>query len=215
LIVVDSSGWIEFFADGPHGQEFAARLRQPGNVLTPTVAIYEVYKWIKRERSEDEAMQAVATMNRTNVVDLTEDRHSCMSALGRTKPCSPARHVSMPHATVSSSGQRLQRCHPERRVEGPGRAGALNTCLAPPPTQVPRLDARDDTLLRVPKFAEHALKAATEYRTAFRPGSGRQITERVLSPASRASIGFRLAMPGLKTEPTFLRRLQRRAARRA
>lgn len=73
MIVVDSSGWIEFFADGPHGQEFAARLRQPGNVLTPTVAIYEVYKWIKRERSEDEAMQAVATMNRTNVVDLTED----------------------------------------------------------------------------------------------------------------------------------------------
>jgi predicted nucleic acid-binding protein len=72
LIVVDSSGWIEFFADGPHAEEFAARLRQPANVLTPTVAIYEVYKWIKRERSEDEALDAVATMKKTRVLDLTE-----------------------------------------------------------------------------------------------------------------------------------------------
>jgi len=49
LIVLDSSDWIEFFADGPHAAEFAARLRNLGNVITPTVAMYEVYKWIKRE----------------------------------------------------------------------------------------------------------------------------------------------------------------------
>lgn len=73
MIVIDSSGWIEFFADGPHAEEFATRLRQPANVVTPTVAIYEVYKWIKRERSEDEAMNAVATMKKTRVVDLTEE----------------------------------------------------------------------------------------------------------------------------------------------
>jgi toxin FitB len=73
LIVVDSSGWIEFFADGPYASEFAARLRQPANVITPTVAIYEVYKWIKRERSEDEALAAVATMKKTTVADLTEE----------------------------------------------------------------------------------------------------------------------------------------------
>jgi toxin FitB len=73
LIVVDSSGWIEFFADGPYASEFAARLRQPTNVITPTVAIYEVYKWIKRERSEDDALDAVATMKKTTVADLTEE----------------------------------------------------------------------------------------------------------------------------------------------
>ena len=73
MIVVDSSGWIEFFADGPHAEEFAARLRQPANVITLTVALYEVYKWIKRERSEEEAMQAVATMKKTTLVDLTEE----------------------------------------------------------------------------------------------------------------------------------------------
>jgi toxin FitB len=73
LIVIDSSGWIEFFADGPHAAEFAARLRAPAVVITPTVAMYEVYEWIKRERSEDEALDAIATMKKTTVADLTEE----------------------------------------------------------------------------------------------------------------------------------------------
>jgi predicted nucleic acid-binding protein len=73
LIVFDSSGWIEFFADGPHAQEFASRLGKPKNVITLTVAIYEVYKWIKRERSEEDAMQAVAAMKKTTVLELTEE----------------------------------------------------------------------------------------------------------------------------------------------
>jgi predicted nucleic acid-binding protein len=73
LIVLDSSGWIEFFADGPYADEFAKRLRRPADVITPTVAIYEVYKWIKRQRSEDDALEAVATMKKTNITDLTEE----------------------------------------------------------------------------------------------------------------------------------------------
>ncbi|HVE72949.1 MAG TPA: type II toxin-antitoxin system VapC family toxin [Thermoanaerobaculia bacterium] len=47
--------------------------RQPANVITPTVALYEVYKWIKRERSEDDALAAVATMKKTAVSPLTEE----------------------------------------------------------------------------------------------------------------------------------------------
>jgi predicted nucleic acid-binding protein len=73
VIVLDSSGWLEFFVDGPHAEEFASRLRQPANIITPTVAMYEVYKWIKRERSEEEAVAAIATMKKTHVVDLTEE----------------------------------------------------------------------------------------------------------------------------------------------
>jgi predicted nucleic acid-binding protein len=73
VIVLDSSGWLEFFTDGPHVEEFASRLRNPENVLTSTVAIYEVYKWIKRERSEEEAVRAIATMKKTRVIDLTEE----------------------------------------------------------------------------------------------------------------------------------------------
>jgi predicted nucleic acid-binding protein len=73
VIVLDSSGWLEFFADGPYAEEFATRLRQPQDIIAPTVAIYEVYKWLKRERSEDHALAAVATMKKTVVADLTEE----------------------------------------------------------------------------------------------------------------------------------------------
>lgn len=73
MIVLDSSGWIEFFADGPHAAEFTVPLRNLANIITPTVAMYEVYKWIKREASEDAALDAVASMKRTNVAALTED----------------------------------------------------------------------------------------------------------------------------------------------
>jgi len=73
LIVLDSSGWLEFFSDGPHAEEFALRMRNPANVLTPTVALYEVYKVAKRDRSEAEAIRAVAMMKTTRTVDLTEE----------------------------------------------------------------------------------------------------------------------------------------------
>jgi predicted nucleic acid-binding protein len=33
----------------------------------------KIYKWIKRERSEDQALDAVATMKRTVIADLTEE----------------------------------------------------------------------------------------------------------------------------------------------
>lgn len=73
MIVIDSSGWLEFFADGPFADEYASRLKHPSRVLTPTIALYEVYKWIKRERGEEVALAAVAAMQKTRVVALTEE----------------------------------------------------------------------------------------------------------------------------------------------
>jgi len=70
--LVDSSGWIEFFTDGPLAGKYAVHLKDTDRVLTPTVVLYEVYKKIKRERTEEEALSAVSLMNRTRVVDLTE-----------------------------------------------------------------------------------------------------------------------------------------------
>jgi predicted nucleic acid-binding protein len=72
LIVFDSSACLEFFGDGHYNEEFATRLRHPIAIVTPTIALYEVYKWIKRERSEHEAMRAAATMKKTQVVELSD-----------------------------------------------------------------------------------------------------------------------------------------------
>jgi predicted nucleic acid-binding protein len=105
VIVLDSSGWLEFFTDGPHAEEFASRLRHPANVLTSTVALYEVYKWIKRERSEEEAVQAVATMKKTRVVDLTEELALTAADLSLTHRLAMA--DSMMLAVAQSNGAEL------------------------------------------------------------------------------------------------------------
>jgi predicted nucleic acid-binding protein len=72
MFLVDSSGWIEFFTNGPLAKEYTRYLKDPVRIVTPTIVLYEVYKKIKRERTEEEALTAVSLMNRTSVVDLTE-----------------------------------------------------------------------------------------------------------------------------------------------
>jgi predicted nucleic acid-binding protein len=68
VIVVDSSGWVEFFTDGPLADDYAKRLRTLSNILTPVIVLYEVYKRLKRDLSEDDAIVAVSAMQRTRVV---------------------------------------------------------------------------------------------------------------------------------------------------
>jgi predicted nucleic acid-binding protein len=71
LKVVDSSGWLEFFTDGPLADSYAEHLADLGQILTPAIVIYEVYKRIKRERSEEEALRAVAQLEKTRIASLT------------------------------------------------------------------------------------------------------------------------------------------------
>lgn len=73
MIVVDSSGWIEFFTDGPLAADYSTRLRNLAIVVTPVIVIYEVYKRLKRDLSEDDALVAVSAMQRTRVIPLSQD----------------------------------------------------------------------------------------------------------------------------------------------
>ncbi|HYC59329.1 MAG TPA: type II toxin-antitoxin system VapC family toxin [Thermoanaerobaculia bacterium] len=73
MIVVDSSGWIEFFTDGPLADAYAGRLRRLGTVITPVIVVYEVYKRLKRELSEDDAVLAVSAMQRSQVVSIDQE----------------------------------------------------------------------------------------------------------------------------------------------
>jgi predicted nucleic acid-binding protein len=73
VIVVDSSGWLEFLTDGPVAGEYAKYLRDTTRVVTPTIVIYEVYKRAKRVLGEEEAIDAVAAMQKTRVMPLTDE----------------------------------------------------------------------------------------------------------------------------------------------
>jgi toxin FitB len=70
--LVDSSGWLEYFADGPNAPVFAKPLQSPADVLVPTVCLYEVYKVILRQRGPSAALQAVALMRQGQIVELGE-----------------------------------------------------------------------------------------------------------------------------------------------
>ncbi len=69
--IVDSSGWLAYFADEPNAKHFLTPLSDPGSLIVPTVTLYEVFKVIFRGAGENEALQAVAAMQKGTVVDLS------------------------------------------------------------------------------------------------------------------------------------------------
>ncbi len=71
--VVDSCGWIEYFTAGPNATFFAGPVRDVGELLVPTVCIYEVYKATLRKRGDEEALEAAGAMRKGRVVDLDLD----------------------------------------------------------------------------------------------------------------------------------------------
>jgi len=69
--VVDSSAWLEYFADGPNAAVFAEPLCDIAALVVPSMTIYEVFKTVFRQRGEDAALQAVALMQQGTVVELS------------------------------------------------------------------------------------------------------------------------------------------------
>jgi predicted nucleic acid-binding protein len=69
--IVDSSGWLSYFADEPNAKHFLTPLNDSASLVVPTVTIYEVFKVILRESSENDALQAIIAMQKGTVVDLT------------------------------------------------------------------------------------------------------------------------------------------------
>ena len=68
--VVDSSGWLEFFADGANADFFAAAIESTDELIVPTISIFEEFKRILSQRGEDQALQASTAMQQGRVVDL-------------------------------------------------------------------------------------------------------------------------------------------------
>jgi len=69
--VVDSSGWLEYFADGPNAGFFAKAIEGTSELVIPTLSLYEVFKRVLQQRGEGDALQAVAIMQQGRVMELT------------------------------------------------------------------------------------------------------------------------------------------------
>jgi predicted nucleic acid-binding protein len=70
--VVDSSGWLEYFADGPNAAHFAKPIEATGKLIVPTLSIFEVFKRVMTQRGEDAALEAAALMRQGRVVALDD-----------------------------------------------------------------------------------------------------------------------------------------------
>lgn len=69
--VVDSSGWLEYFADSENADFFAEAIEDLENLVVPTISLLEVFKKILQIKDETAALQAAAHMQLGQVVDLT------------------------------------------------------------------------------------------------------------------------------------------------
>lgn len=69
--VVDSSGWLEYFADGLNAGFFNAPIENGVDLIVPTISLFEVFKRVLQQKSETDALRAVAFMQTGQVVDLS------------------------------------------------------------------------------------------------------------------------------------------------
>jgi len=71
--IIDSSAWLEYFSDGPNAKHYIAPLNDASSLIVPVITMYEVFKVVLRESAENEALQAVAAMQKGKIIDLNAD----------------------------------------------------------------------------------------------------------------------------------------------
>ena len=80
--VVDSSAWLEYFADGPNAENFASAIEDTAALVVPAITLLEVFKRISQQRDEATALKYVAVMQQGRVVDLDSALALRAAALG-------------------------------------------------------------------------------------------------------------------------------------
>jgi predicted nucleic acid-binding protein len=69
--LVDSSAWLEYFADGPNADFFAPAIERTRDLLVPTIVVFEVYKRVLQQRHERAALEAVSVLQHGQLIELT------------------------------------------------------------------------------------------------------------------------------------------------
>jgi predicted nucleic acid-binding protein len=68
--VVDSSAWLEYFADGPNARFFAPAIEDLKDLVVPSICIVEVFRRMMQQLGPDAALRAAAAMQQGSVVSL-------------------------------------------------------------------------------------------------------------------------------------------------
>jgi predicted nucleic acid-binding protein len=79
--LVDSSGWLEYFADGENAEVFAPAIQDIKNLVVSTINIYEVFKKILEQKDESGALEAIAVMQQARVINFDSTLALCSAGL--------------------------------------------------------------------------------------------------------------------------------------
>lgn len=71
--LVDSSGWLEYLADGPNAEAFAPALEDTAHLVVSVINLYEVFKRVLQQYGEGKALQVAALMMEGLVVPVTPE----------------------------------------------------------------------------------------------------------------------------------------------
>lgn len=80
--VVDSSGWLEYFANATNANFFAPAIEDTENLIVPTISILEVFKHVLRAFSEKHAFESIEGMLQGKVIDLNVELSLNAAKLG-------------------------------------------------------------------------------------------------------------------------------------
>lgn len=69
-VALDSSCWLEFFADTDRADLYAGAIEQAQDLVVPVLTVYEVAKKLAREVGDDVAAAALSLMQRGKVVSI-------------------------------------------------------------------------------------------------------------------------------------------------
>jgi predicted nucleic acid-binding protein len=71
--VVDTSGWLEYFADGSTADFFAAAIHEEAQLIVPTICMFEAFKKLSLQRGKDAALQAMGALYRRQITPLSDE----------------------------------------------------------------------------------------------------------------------------------------------
>jgi len=102
-VLLDSSAWIEIFSEGSLGKACRKELDSSKQVIVPTLVLFEVYRKIAKQVSEDQGLSAIAVLTQFSVADLTQDIALTAADLSLTHKLPMADSLILAHAQRSEA----------------------------------------------------------------------------------------------------------------
>ena len=81
--IVDSSCWLEYFAGTKVGESVSNVIEDTKTLYVPVITLYEVFKKMIIETSEDSAILAVAHMKQGKIIALDSDLSIYSAIIGK------------------------------------------------------------------------------------------------------------------------------------